>query len=92
MNIGFLGLGMMGSGMSSNLLKAGHMVTGYDLNPESMAKLIEMGGKAAASAAEAVSAADVVITMLPDEIGRASCRERVCHYVSITTGGADLSK
>ena len=63
--IGFIGLGNMGAPMATNLVKAGHQVTGYDLVPEAVATLAAAGGRAAASAAEAIAAGDVVITMLP---------------------------
>jgi 3-hydroxyisobutyrate dehydrogenase len=55
----------MGAPMAANLVKAGHQVTGYDLAPGPLAALAAAGGRAAASAAEAVAAGDVVITMLP---------------------------
>jgi 3-hydroxyisobutyrate dehydrogenase len=64
--IGFIGLGNMGAPMAANLLKAGHAVTGYDLNPAALATLAAAGGKTATSAAEAAKGADVVITMLPE--------------------------
>ncbi len=61
MKIGFIGLGNMGGPMALNLVNAGHEVTGFDLTapmPEGVAK--------AASAAEAASGAEVVVTMLPN--------------------------
>jgi 3-hydroxyisobutyrate dehydrogenase len=61
MKIGFIGLGNMGAPMAANLLAAGHKVTGFDL----VAPMPE-GVKRAASAPEAASGADVVITMLPN--------------------------
>jgi 3-hydroxyisobutyrate dehydrogenase len=63
--IGFIGLGNMGAPMAANLVKAGHGVTGYDINPEALKALAAAGGKMAASASEAAKGADVVITMLP---------------------------
>ena len=63
--IGFIGLGNMGAPMAANLVKAGHTVTGFDLNPAALVALQQAGGKAAASAAEAAAGATVVITMLP---------------------------
>ncbi len=63
--IGFIGLGNMGAPMAANLVKAGHTVTGYDLNPASLQALAAAGGKTAASAAEAAAGASIVITMLP---------------------------
>ncbi len=63
--IGFIGLGNMGGPMAANLVKAQHSVTGFDLTATAIAALDAAGGKIAASAAEAVAAADIVITMLP---------------------------
>jgi 3-hydroxyisobutyrate dehydrogenase len=63
--IGFIGLGNMGAPMAANLVKAGHLVTGYDIVPAAVAAFTSAGGRAAASAAEAVAAGDVVVTMLP---------------------------
>ena len=63
--IAFIGLGNMGSGMSANLVKAGHAVHAFDLNAEAVAKAVEAGAKGAASIAEAVASADAVVTMLP---------------------------
>lgn len=63
MNIGFIGLGNMGGPMAANLAKAGHDVTGFD-----MADVSIEGVTMAASAAEAATDAEVVITM---QIGRA---------------------
>jgi 3-hydroxyisobutyrate dehydrogenase len=63
--IGFIGLGNMGAPMAANLVGAGHQVTGFDLVPGAMETLATKGGHAAASAAEAVAAGDIVITMLP---------------------------
>ncbi|MVO14703.1 3-hydroxyisobutyrate dehydrogenase [Parasedimentitalea huanghaiensis] len=61
MKIGFIGLGNMGGPMAANLAKAGHQVTGFD-----MAEVEIDGVSMAASAAEAATGADVVITMLPN--------------------------
>ncbi|HEX4817026.1 MAG TPA: NAD(P)-dependent oxidoreductase [Nonomuraea sp.] len=66
MNIGFIGLGIMGSPMAANLLAAGHAVTGYDVSAERVEQLAALGGKGASGAVEAVGGADAVITMLPD--------------------------
>ncbi|MGW0551054.1 2-hydroxy-3-oxopropionate reductase [Streptomyces altiplanensis] len=63
--IGFIGLGIMGSPMSENLLKAGYDVTGYTLEQPKIDRLVAAGGKGASSIAEAVRDADVIITMVP---------------------------
>ena len=64
--IGFIGLGIMGSPMAANLINAGYEVTGYDVSPDSIERLVQAGGKPAGSIEEAVTGSDVVITMLPD--------------------------
>ncbi|KJS59476.1 3-hydroxyisobutyrate dehydrogenase [Streptomyces rubellomurinus] len=63
--IGFVGLGNMGGPMAANLVKAGHRVTGYDLAEAARTRAADHGVAVAASAAEAVTGADLVITMLP---------------------------
>ncbi|PMB97044.1 2-hydroxy-3-oxopropionate reductase [Brevibacterium luteolum] len=64
--IAFIGLGIMGLPMAKNLQAAGFSVTGYNRTPAKAQKLAEAGGTAAASVAEAVAGADVIITMVPD--------------------------
>ena len=63
--IAFIGLGNMGGGMASNLVKAGHRVRAFDLNPAAVAHLATKGAHPTGSLAEAVSGADAVVTMLP---------------------------
>jgi 2-hydroxy-3-oxopropionate reductase len=64
--IGFIGLGIMGGPMSSNLLRAGFDVVGFDVVPAALERLAAAGGTAADSAGQAAAEADVVITMLPN--------------------------
>ncbi|WP_411130512.1 NAD(P)-binding domain-containing protein, partial [Streptomyces sp. x-19] len=63
--IAWVGLGIMGSPMAENLIKAGYAVTGYTLEADKLQRLADAGGTAAASIAEAVAEADVIITMVP---------------------------
>ncbi len=65
MKIAFIGLGNMGLPMAANLLKAGNEVAGFDLSAVSLERHAANGGRAAASVADAVSGAQVVVTMLP---------------------------
>ena len=65
-NIAFIGLGIMGSPMAVHLAKAGHQVAGYNRTPEKAAPLVEAGGRAAESIADAVRDAEVVCVMVPD--------------------------
>lgn len=60
--IAFLGLGNMGGPMAANLVAAGHTVRGFDPVPTAASRGVEVCD----SAADAVTHADVVITMLPN--------------------------
>lgn len=65
MNVGFIGLGIMGKPMALNLIKGGHTL--YLNSRSGVAKeLTDAGGKACASAKEVAQKADVIITMVPD--------------------------
>src|SRR5262245_40201608 len=64
-HIGFIGLGHMGYPMAQNLIKAGHAVTGFDLNSAAADRIAAGGGVVATSIDVACAGADVVITMLP---------------------------
>jgi 3-hydroxyisobutyrate dehydrogenase len=63
--IAFIGVGTMGLPMAKNLVKKGFAVAAYDTNPDAMRAAASAGMTAAASTAEAVTTADLVITMLP---------------------------
>jgi 3-hydroxyisobutyrate dehydrogenase-like beta-hydroxyacid dehydrogenase len=67
MNIGFIGLGRMGSAMAANLVKAGHEVTVFNRSAQKLRPLLEQGAHAAATIAEACRG-ELVITMLADDI------------------------
>lgn len=62
-SIGVIGLGVMGSAMAANLLKAGFTVEGYDIAPKARAALKRIGGRPVASISRIK--APVVITSLP---------------------------
>ncbi len=63
--IAFIGLGNMGGGMAANQAKAGHAVAAFDLSQAALDRAAAAGCTPAASVAEAVRDAEVVITMLP---------------------------
>ena len=63
--IAWVGLGIMGSPMAENLLKAGYEVTGFTLEQDKLDRLASSGGTPADSIADAVAEADIVITMVP---------------------------
>ncbi|MBI1339101.1 3-hydroxyisobutyrate dehydrogenase [bacterium] len=63
--IAFIGLGNMGSGMAANQAKAGRHVTAFDLSDAAMVRAEAAGCHTSRTAGDAVSEAEVVITMLP---------------------------
>ena len=67
MEVGFIGLGNMGSGMAANLLKAGHALTVYNRTPAKAEALVADGATLAKAQGEAARG-DVVITMLADDV------------------------
>jgi len=64
--IGFIGLGIMGKPMAKNLLKAGYPLTVYDIRPEPVQELVEVGAKKGNNSADVAAQNEVVITMLPN--------------------------
>ena len=67
MKVGLIGLGNMGSGMASSLLKGGHDVTVYNRTPSKAQALVGQGARYAAQVADACRG-DAVITMLADDV------------------------
>lgn len=65
-NLGFIGLGIMGKPMAGHLLKAGHRVYVYDLNPEPIRELSARGAGVCRSCKEVAEKSDVIILMVPD--------------------------
>lgn len=63
--VAFIGLGNMGGPMAKNLIGAGHDVTVFDLVPEACAELENAGAAVAASAEDAATGKDYVVSMLP---------------------------
>lgn len=64
-NITWIGLGQMGLPMAANLVKAGHNVTGVEVNPQQAALAAEKGVELTTDAAAAAANADFILTMLP---------------------------
>ena len=65
MKIGFIGLGMMGSGMASNLQKAGHDLVVHDLTRQAASKHLNAGAAWADTPRAVAEACDIVFTSLP---------------------------
>src|SRR3989442_1151003 len=67
MKVGFIGLGMMGSGMARNLIKAGHTLIVFNRTRSRAQELAQLGATVAATPGEAAGSAEVLITMLADD-------------------------
>ena len=65
--IGFIGLGIMGNPMATNLMGASYQVTGYDIDQDAVNAMVEKGAGQASSPKEAAESADAIITMVPDD-------------------------
>jgi L-threonate 2-dehydrogenase len=64
MRVGIVGLGAMGLPMAANIVKAGHQVRGYDLQPQALANLAAAGGEVAESLADVGRDADILWLMV----------------------------
>jgi 2-hydroxy-3-oxopropionate reductase len=63
-----IGLGQMGYHMACNLVDAGYVVTGYDINEKAVEALADRGGRRSSSIAAAVEATDIVATVLVSDV------------------------
>jgi 2-hydroxy-3-oxopropionate reductase len=64
--IGFIGLGVMGLPMSLNLIKAGYNVIAFDINQDSVNKVVKAGAEQGVSPKQIGESCEVIITMLPN--------------------------
>ncbi|MEM8569460.1 MAG: NAD(P)-dependent oxidoreductase [Pseudomonadota bacterium] len=71
--LGFLGLGMMGSGMASRLLEAGHDVTVWNRSPDKAQQMVDAGAARAATPADAARGAEAVFSMVADDEASDAC-------------------
>ena len=73
--IGFMGLGIMGTPMAANLLKAGYAVTVSNRSPEKAAPLVKLGATPAATPKALARDADIIIAMVtgPEALGDLLC-------------------
>ncbi len=73
--VGMLGLGIMGSAMASNLMKAGFEVHGHDPSAQALKRFRAAGGQPCPDAATLVRQVDVVITSLPSPAALQACAQ-----------------
>ncbi|MDH5790913.1 MAG: NAD(P)-dependent oxidoreductase [Candidatus Bathyarchaeota archaeon] len=92
--IGFIGLGLMGSGMSMNLLRAGFPITVWNRTPSKMKPLLDAGAEGAGSPREVAEMSDVVVDIVtdsPDVEGVLLGTEGVIHGARPGTVVIDMS-
>lgn len=100
--VGFVGLGVMGGGVTRRLLQAGHEVSGYNRSRDKAAPLVELGLALKDTPREVAEASDVVFSMVtnvaalgavtegPDGILAGLGPGKV--YVDMTTGTPEASR
>uniref|UniRef100_A0A453RAT3 Ketose-bisphosphate aldolase class-II family protein n=1 Tax=Aegilops tauschii subsp. strangulata TaxID=200361 RepID=A0A453RAT3_AEGTS len=66
--IGFIGLGAMGFGMASHLLKSGFSITAYDVYKPTLARFAALGGLTKDSPEEVSRDAEILIIMVANEV------------------------
>jgi 3-hydroxyisobutyrate dehydrogenase-like beta-hydroxyacid dehydrogenase len=64
--LGYIGLGLMGGGMATHLVKRGYPVTVFDLRPEAIEAVMEFGAERGESPKAVAASSEVVITSLPN--------------------------
>ena len=66
-NVGFIGLGRMGTSIANNILKSGFNLVVYNRTSEKSSALVEAGAISASSPKEAAAKSDVLLTSLRDD-------------------------
>jgi 3-hydroxyisobutyrate dehydrogenase-like beta-hydroxyacid dehydrogenase len=89
-NLGFVGLGVMGSEMVSRLLDKGHTVTGYNRTRAKAQRLIDRGMRWADSPRAVCAAADVTFSMVTNEKALAAVMEGPDGVLSVVAPGKFL--
>ena len=67
MQIGFIGIGLMGFPMAKNLLKSGYKLKAFNRSQDKAERLKEFGADISTSIKDAVTNSDIIITMLTDD-------------------------
>jgi 3-hydroxyisobutyrate dehydrogenase-like beta-hydroxyacid dehydrogenase len=75
--IGIVGIGLLGTAIAERLLGAGYRLIGYDLRPEQIAKLQELGGESACCAASVADRCERLILSLPTSAIAASVLDEI---------------
>ena len=95
--IGLIGLGLVGSEVAQRLMTGGRVVIGYDINPERLSELSQLGGRTAASADEVLGSCQRILVSLPshcevtDVFNQTAARLRAGMIIIDTTTGDPAS-
>src|ERR1700680_4172964 len=101
MDIGFIGLGQMGSHMARRLVAAGHGLMVHDTRLEAVGRLTALGAREASSPAEVADQAETVMASLPTpdivlSVATGSCGvihgKRIRRFVDTSTTGAGMAR
>ncbi len=84
--VGYIGLGLMGKPIASNLLKAGFELTVHNRSQAAVQELVSLGASEARSPAHAADASELVITNLPDS---SDVEQVVLGHEGVMEGAAD---
>ena len=96
--IGWIGLGSMGSRMAPNLVKNGYDVTGFDIDPERIATAASQGIAPAPSLSSLAANSDAIVSMIPSDQAfldvvsgvRQSAKPTAC-LIDMSTVSPDIS-
>lgn len=97
MDVGIVGLGLVGQAIAHRLLLAGHAVRGYDLREEARAALVARGGAACTSARDVAAACQTVVLAVFDSQdvlavidGMQGDALHVQRFIDCSTGSPDI--
>src|SRR3979411_2612741 len=100
MEIGFIGLGKMGTPMARRLIEAGHQLTVFDTNKAAVDKFTALGAQAASSPKDVADRAETVMASLPSlqasldvatGAGGVIEGKRVKRFVDLSTVGSHMA-
>ena len=97
MDIGFIGLGNMGTPMARRLIAAGHRLTVFDTRREAVEQLVALGAAAAASPSDIADKVETVMASLPTPAivtavaGEVAKGKKVRRFVDLSTTGSQVA-
>lgn len=100
MDIGFIGLGMMGQPMAKRLIAAGHKLVVYDTRNDAVAPLVALGAQLASSPADVADRVETVMASLPEPhivakvatgAGGVIEGKRVKRFIDLSTTGSRVA-